>query len=79
MPYIGDTHERGIAQGWDAANYADAYGSSETPEQEAARRGQEYADVDPTFDVSAYTTGFAEGWERYTNGQWQDGTPKEDD
>ncbi len=72
-----DTYARGVNHGWDAANFAEAYGTAETPEQEASRRAQEYADVTPSFDVSAYRTGFAEGWELFTNGQWQDGSPRE--
>jgi len=77
MSYDRETHARGVDHGWDAANYADAYGVTQTQEEEAAARAAQYAEVDPSFDTSAYTTGFAEGWERFTEGQWQDGSPRE--
>lgn len=65
-----DVVSRGISHGWDAANYAEAYGQTETAHEEATRRG----DGD-----TRYVDGFMEGWERYANNQWQDGTPRGED
>lgn len=74
-----DEYERGLHHGWDAANYAGAYGEEEPPEQEARRRAGEYASVTPAFDVDTYVAGFMMGHVRHVGGQWQDGTARDED
>ncbi|MFG1820562.1 hypothetical protein ACGFIF_42865 [Kribbella sp. NPDC049174] len=57
---------RGRNAGWDASNFAVAYGG-DTFDLESLQ--QEHG--------TDYVNGFAEGVYRYLNGQWQDGTPRE--
>ncbi len=68
-----DAGDRGKTDGWSAANYAQAYGSSETREAECKRRA---ADLYPIKEQSAqrvgYRTGFLLGWDQYLREQDED-------
>lgn len=67
---------RGQSHGWDAANYAEAYGRDESVAREAARRSRDVA-TDPA-DRSAYRWGFVSGYEHFQRGEWSDGQPRDD-
>jgi hypothetical protein len=64
--------EIGISRGWDHANFVNAYG------------GELHGHVDvpltyAVIDWSFYRSGFETGIDRYENGQWQDGTSRDDE
>lgn len=67
-----EAFERGIQHGWDAANFAEAYGSDETRQQEGRRRAEFEVGAE---DKAAYRRGFNVGWDRFAEGLWSDGTP----
>ena len=77
---INEAGARGLDHGWDAANYADAYGSKETRDKEAHRRaGEEYRFTAQHRERWAYESGFLDGWDNFTDSLWQDGSPRGDD
>lgn len=63
--------EIGLSRGWSHANYVEAYGGDKDEEPEVPAR---FASV-PTY----YTAAYAEGVERFENGQYQDGTSRDED
>lgn len=73
--YDYTAHDIGRLAGWDAANFAEAYGTQEPAEDEAARRAAEQSGYEPR----AWETGFIEGWERFLEGMYPDGTPTFDE
>lgn len=62
--------ETGQSRGWDHANYVDAYGGDMDQEPEVPARFGSVA--------TYFTAGFAEGVERFQNGQSADGSPVEE-
>lgn len=68
-----DAYTAGIAAGWQARNFQDAYGGTCEPEAEriAALYPGEVAG-------SYYRSGFELGAERFERGEWQDGSPIDD-
>ena len=75
-----NAYAHGLADGWDAANFATAYGPDShdglTIEDKGfARSESEYAESNLRV---AYYEGWAKGVERYDNDQWADGAPKTD-
>lgn len=61
-----EAYQRGHSHGWDAANYANAYGGSETTTAEGQRRAAEtYSGQDQQQEREDYLEGFLEGWEAY--------------
>ncbi len=67
--------EAGLSNGWGAANYAEAYGTDESPDAEAWRRSIEQV----SYDRHEWVAGFLEGWQLCDNGCWQDGSPRDED
>lgn len=69
---------RGLSHGWDAQNYANAYGTDEPIEDEAKRRALElYPDHSTARD--SYACSFILGAKAYENDQYPDGSPIADD
>lgn len=69
---------RGINRGYDAANFADAYGDrpgsvtgqAESVATELYLRGQE--------EFHMFVSGYLEGWRRFNASEWPDGTSRSD-
>ena len=58
----------GISHGWSAANFVDAYG------------GERQCPVEHSYGTSGgYESGWQEGWDRYRDDQWPDGTSRLDE
>lgn len=72
-PEYDDAYESGIAHGWNAANFEDAYGARDRSAD--TRPGW----VKSTDQISGYDTGWHDGYDRYFDDLWQDGSPREDD
>lgn len=63
-----EANDRGENHGWSAANYAEAYGSEETSQQEAERRAaEEFPGADQQGLREEYVSGFLAGWEEYND------------
>lgn len=69
MSTTSEAYDRGVSHGWDAANYADAYGQDETRAAEATRRARDYYPHDIAARV-AYVDGFAAGAARFDAGRY---------
>jgi hypothetical protein len=63
----------GLSHGWDAQNYADAYGSEESISDQSVRRARELYS-DHTVAREAYLTAFRTGAEHYRDGRYFDGS-----
>lgn len=70
-----NAYAHGVADGWDHQNCAAAYGDDDEADTANLRAEDRYAESDLR---AAYAAGWAEGVQRYANGQWADGEPKED-
>lgn len=76
--HLRNSHNAGIHRGWNAANFADAYGID--PEEGGKEKQAATISSGQTFyDSGEFLNGFREGWELFENGQWQDGSPMGDD
>lgn len=73
---MSEAFARGISHGWDAANYAEAYGRTESRDDEGQRRSHFEIGAE---DQAAYRRGFTVGWNRFEAGLWSDGTPVTED
>lgn len=71
-----EAFQRGISHGWDARNYAEAYGTTESRDDEGRRRSQYEVGTEAQAE---YARGFSVGWNRFEAGLWSDGTPREVD
>lgn len=65
-----EAYELGVNAGYNAANYADAYGGG--------------VECDPTLysfsgPTEEFETGWTEGVRRFEDDEWPDGTPRTDD
>jgi hypothetical protein len=67
-----EAQEIGRSNGYDHANYVEAYGGDMNATPEVPAR---FADVDESF----YLSGYEEGVTNYKEGLFADGTPREDD
>lgn len=65
---IGESYEMGVSDGWDHGNYVEAYGPTAIPD-----------DAAPGYvtNTAEYFQGFLEGIQRYENGQYPDGSPRD--
>lgn len=68
-----DRYAVAVEHGWAHAAFVDAYG----PEHDQPNPG--YSGPDATDHERGYAHGWAEGVERFRNGQWPDGTPCDGD
>lgn len=63
-----DAYQAGLSVGWDAANYAEAYGGNPSKDE---------PDVPSWYDSHFYLNGYHRGIHRYQTGRWADGSARD--
>lgn len=76
--HLRASYDAGLNRGWDAANFADAYGVD--PAKGGKEKQAATSSTEQTFyDSGEFLNGFQEGWELFDNDQYPDGSPMGDD